>query len=56
MKPLLTNSKPALTETMPNCCFPLTSLLTTNDQIGIVSLTYYSKLKLKRLIIVSSEL
>jgi len=37
MKPLLTNSLPTLTETMPRFCFPITNLLTTNEQISMVN-------------------
>ena len=37
MKPLLTNHIPPLTETMPRCCFPITKLLTTKEQEGLVS-------------------
>jgi hypothetical protein len=36
MKPLLTNSVPALTDTMPKFCLPVTRILTTKEQEGIV--------------------
>jgi solute carrier family 9 (sodium/hydrogen exchanger), member 6/7 len=32
MKPLLTNARPNLMETMPNCCRPITKFLTTKEQ------------------------
>lgn len=34
MKPLLTNSVPALTETMPKLFAPITKVLTTKEQVG----------------------
>lgn len=37
MKPLLTNSLPALTDTMPRFLFPLANLLTTNEQVSMVT-------------------
>ena len=36
MKPLLTNSVPALTETMPKLFAPITKVLTTKEQVGNV--------------------
>lgn len=33
MKPLLTNSRPTLMETMPQFCLPVSSLLTTTEQL-----------------------
>ena len=38
MKPLLTNSYPPLTATLPTCLLPITKLLTTKEQRTIVSL------------------
>ncbi len=35
MKPLLTNSQQTLIDTMPKCLRPISSLLTTNEQIGV---------------------
>ncbi len=35
MKPLLTNSQQTLIDTMPKCLLPISSLLTTNEQIGV---------------------
>ena len=37
MKPLLTNRIPALTDTMPKILLPITKLLTTVEQEGIVN-------------------
>lgn len=37
MKPLLTNSVPPLTETMPRFCLPITKCLTTKEQEGLVN-------------------
>jgi hypothetical protein len=37
VKPLLTHAKPPLTETLPNWCLPLARLLTTEEQMGRVS-------------------
>ncbi|XP_050398402.1 sodium/hydrogen exchanger 7 isoform X4 [Patella vulgata] len=34
MKPLLTNSRPTLMETLPQCCLPLAKLLTTEEQMS----------------------
>jgi solute carrier family 9 (sodium/hydrogen exchanger), member 6/7 len=33
MKPLLTNSRPTLMETLPSFCLPLARLLTTTEQL-----------------------
>ena len=44
MKPLLTNSVPALTDTMPRFFLPLTTLLTTKEQIGMSNLTNTSSI------------
>lgn len=33
MKPLLTNSRPTLFETLPACCTPLARILTTTEQL-----------------------
>ena len=37
MKPFLTNSRPTLIETLPECCLPLAKLLTTDEQLASVS-------------------
>ena len=34
MKPLLTNSRPTLIETLPECCLPIARLLTTTEQLN----------------------
>lgn len=34
MKPLLTNSRPTLLETLPTCCTPIARFLTTTDQLN----------------------
>ncbi|XP_013067641.1 sodium/hydrogen exchanger 9-like isoform X8 [Biomphalaria glabrata] len=34
MKPLLTNCRPTLMETLPNCCLPFAKLFTTEEQIS----------------------
>ena len=34
MKPLLTNSRPTLIDTMPECCLPVARLLTTTEQLN----------------------
>lgn len=34
MKPLLTNSRPTLIETMPECCMPISRILTTTEQLN----------------------
>lgn len=34
MKPLLTNSRPTLMDTLPDCCLPITRLLTTTEQLS----------------------
>jgi len=34
MKPLLTHARPTLMDTLPACCFPLSRLLTTTQQIS----------------------
>lgn len=36
MKPLLTNCRPTLLETMPKCCLPFAKLFTTEEQISQV--------------------
>lgn len=33
MKPLLTNSRPPLTETMPEFCLPFSKLFTSKEQV-----------------------
>lgn len=33
MKPLLTNSRPTLFETLPPCCAPIARILTTTEQL-----------------------
>ncbi|CAG5128527.1 unnamed protein product, partial [Candidula unifasciata] len=33
MKPLLTNCRPTLLETMPRCCMPFAKIFTTEEQI-----------------------
>ncbi len=38
MKPLLTNSYPPLTATLPTCLLPITKFLTTKEQRTLVSL------------------
>ncbi|XP_064615656.1 sodium/hydrogen exchanger 6-like [Liolophura sinensis] len=34
MKPLLTNCRPCLIETLPNCCLPVAQFLTTEEQLA----------------------
>ncbi|XP_041355258.1 sodium/hydrogen exchanger 9-like isoform X8 [Gigantopelta aegis] len=34
MKPLLTNSRPSLLDTLPKCCFPLAKIFTTEEQLS----------------------
>lgn len=34
MKPLLTNSRPTLIETLPECCLPFARILTTTEQLN----------------------
>ncbi|KAL8574830.1 hypothetical protein ACOMHN_031937 [Nucella lapillus] len=34
MKPLLTNSRPTLIDTMPKCCLPFAKLFTTEEQLS----------------------
>ena len=34
MKPLLTNSRPTLIETLPECCLPIARILTTTEQLN----------------------
>ena len=36
MKPLLTNSRPTLLETLPSCLTPLARILTTTEQLNQV--------------------
>lgn len=36
VKPFLTHSRPALTETLPQCCLPLAKLLTSEEQYSQV--------------------
>jgi hypothetical protein len=43
VKPLLTHAKPPLTETLPNWCLPLARLLTTEEQMGRVSVAVNNK-------------
>lgn len=42
MKPLLTNSRPTLLDTLPNCCTPLARLLTTTEQLTQVLSDLYT--------------
>lgn len=34
MKPLLTNTRPTLIDTLPECCLPVARILTTNEQLN----------------------
>lgn len=38
MKPLLTNCRPTLMETLPKCCLPFARIFTTDEQISQVNL------------------
>ena len=45
MKPLLTNSRPTLLETLPSCLTPLARLLTTTEQLNQVFKDFYNMCK-----------